>query len=50
MRLGAYPCKVAPGTRRGRRPTASPIIYERHRHRFEVNNAYRDAACGRRAS
>ncbi len=42
MRLGAYPCKVEPGTRAAR-PTASPSIYERHRHRYEVNNAYRDA-------
>ncbi len=40
MRLGAYPCKVAPGTHTmdcyGREEIA-----ERHRHRFEVNNAYR---------
>ena len=41
MRLGAYPCVLAEGTRAlqvyGKRE-----ISERHRHRFEVNNAYRD--------
>ena len=42
MRLGAYPCKVVPGTRAAR-AYGEPVIYERHRHRFEVNNAYRDA-------
>lgn len=41
MRLGAYPCEVKAGTRtyaayRARR------INERHRHRYEVNNAYRE--------
>ncbi|WP_452040563.1 CTP synthase [Adlercreutzia rubneri] len=42
MRLGAYPCKVVPGTRAAA-AYGEPIVYERHRHRFEVNNAYRDA-------
>ncbi len=40
MRLGLYPAKLAPGSL-----AASlydePIIYERHRHRWEVNNRYR---------
>jgi len=41
MRLGAYPCKIRPGT------LAASIygreeIQERHRHRFEVNNDYRE--------
>ena len=40
MRLGAYPCKVVPGTR-GHQAYGAEVIYERHRHRFEVNNAYR---------
>lgn len=40
MRLGAYPCKVAPGTR-AEEAYGQEVIYERHRHRFEVNNAYR---------
>ncbi len=41
MRLGAYPCKLKEGTRSALAYDA-PIIYERHRHRFEVNNIYRD--------
>ena len=41
MRLGAYPCKVAEGTR-AFEAYGEPVIYERHRHRYEVNNAYRD--------
>ena len=40
MRLGAYPCKVVPDTRAAQ-IYGQEIIYERHRHRFEVNNAYR---------
>jgi CTP synthase len=39
--LGAYPCKVMPDTK-GMAAYGEEIIYERHRHRFEVNNAYRD--------
>ena len=41
MRLGAYPCVLAPGTR-ARSIFGEGTISERHRHRFEVNNAYRD--------
>ena len=41
MRLGAYPCKVKPGTL-VREAYGEDLIYERHRHRYEVNNAYRD--------
>jgi CTP synthase len=40
MRLGSYPCKVTPGTK-GHTAYGEEVIYERHRHRFEVNNAYR---------
>jgi CTP synthase len=40
MRLGAYPCKVLPETR-GYDAYGEAVVYERHRHRFEVNNAYR---------
>jgi CTP synthase len=40
MRLGAYPCKVKPGTK-GWAAYGEEIVYERHRHRYEVNNAYR---------
>ena len=41
MRLGAYPCKVVPGTR-AHAAYGEDLIYERHRHRYEVNNAYRE--------
>jgi len=41
MRLGTYPCKVVPDTK-GFDIYGEELIYERHRHRFEVNNAYRD--------
>jgi CTP synthase len=41
MRLGAYPCVLGEGTR-AREIYRSAEISERHRHRFEVNNAYRD--------
>jgi CTP synthase len=41
MRLGAYPCKVAEGTR-AFAAYGEPIIYERHRHRYEVNNIFRE--------
>jgi CTP synthase len=41
MRLGAYPCHLAEGTL-ARRLYGAADVSERHRHRFEVNNAYRD--------
>jgi CTP synthase len=41
MRLGAYPAKLRPGTRTRAAYHDEPVIYERHRHRFEVNNRYR---------
>jgi CTP synthase len=41
MRLGVYPCKVTPGTR-AMEAYGEPVVYERHRHRWEVNNRYRD--------
>jgi CTP synthase len=40
MRLGVYPCKVMEGTLT-EEAYHDEIIYERHRHRFEFNNAYR---------
>ncbi len=40
MRLGAYPCKIAPGTKLAE-AYGSEEISERHRHRFEFNNKYR---------
>jgi CTP synthase len=42
MRLGLYPCKIAPGSL-AESCYADELIYERHRHRYEFNNAYRDA-------
>ena len=36
MRLGAYPCRLAPGTKAAAAYGAE-LIYERHRHRYEVN-------------
>ncbi|MFN3360452.1 MAG: CTP synthase [Pseudanabaenaceae cyanobacterium] len=41
MRLGVYPTKVMPNTL-AYALYQEPIIYERHRHRYEFNNAYRD--------
>ena len=41
MRLGLWPCKLVPDTTAGTAYGASHVD-ERHRHRFEVNNAYRD--------
>lgn len=42
MRLGAYPCKVREDTIMAR-AYGKTQISERHRHRYEFNNAYRDA-------
>ncbi len=41
MRLGAYPCLLAPGTI-SRNAYGKKLISERHRHRYELNNDYRD--------
>jgi CTP synthase len=40
MRLGIYPAKLKPGTLTSELYD-EPVIYERHRHRWEVNNRYR---------
>lgn len=42
MRLGAYPCKIAPNTMM-RQCYKADEISERHRHRYEFNNDYRTA-------
>ena len=42
MRLGLYPARLTPGTRVAR-AYGDEIVYERHRHRFEVSNRYREA-------
>ncbi len=41
MRLGAYPCQIKKGTKMYECYN-SDLIYERHRHRYEFNNDYRD--------
>ncbi len=41
MRLGAYPCRLRPGSLVAQIYGAEQVS-ERHRHRYEVNNAYRD--------
>ncbi len=41
MRLGAYPCRLQEGTK-AHAAYGTKEISERHRHRYEVNNAYRD--------
>lgn len=40
MRLGAYPCRLAPGSK-AHRAYGVDQVTERHRHRYEFNNAYR---------
>jgi CTP synthase len=40
MRLGLYPCRLTPNTLASRLYGAE-VVYERHRHRYEFNNAYR---------
>ncbi|MGH7912401.1 MAG: CTP synthase, partial [Candidatus Dormibacteraceae bacterium] len=42
MRLGEYPCKLLPGSR-AHAAYGVEVIYERHRHRFEFNNEYRES-------
>jgi CTP synthase len=41
MRLGLYPCRVNPDTL-AFKLYQKEVIYERHRHRYEFNNAYRN--------
>ena len=45
MRLGLYPCKLAEGSI-CRRVYGDELIYERHRHRWEFNNAFRSQLTG----
>ncbi len=50
MRLGAYVCTLIEGSKTHKaylkagwiKTTGTPTVQERHRHRYEVNNAYRD--------
>jgi CTP synthase len=40
MRLGAYPCKLVSGTK-AQQAYGTDMVSERHRHRFEFNNHFR---------
>ncbi|MCD7917079.1 MAG: CTP synthase [Clostridiales bacterium] len=42
MRLGAYPCKLIDHNSRTYAAYGAEVIYERHRHRYEFNNDYRE--------
>ena len=46
MRLGLYPCKVYTDTLTSKAYNAE-LIYERHRHRYEFNNAFREKIVGK---
>lgn len=41
MRLGEYPCHLVPNSK-AEKAYKSDVVYERHRHRFEFNNDYRE--------
>ncbi|MGH2711595.1 MAG: CTP synthase, partial [Actinomycetota bacterium] len=42
MRLGAQPCHLVPGTIAAKAYDNAEVVYERHRHRYEVNPAYHE--------
>jgi CTP synthase len=42
MRLGLYPARLSPGSKAAQ-AYGEEVVYERHRHRFEVSNRYREA-------
>ncbi|GAA5415873.1 CTP synthase [Paraliobacillus ryukyuensis] len=42
LRLGVYPCRLKEGTKTRAAYQDEDIVYERHRHRFEFNNQFRD--------
>jgi CTP synthase len=41
MRLGLWPCRLEPGSKAAA-AYGEPTVHERHRHRFEVNNSFRE--------
>ncbi|MBI4321891.1 MAG: CTP synthase [Chloroflexi bacterium] len=51
MRLGSYPCLLVPGTKAAE-AYGEQVVHERHRHRFEFNNEFRNllTAAGLRIS
>lgn len=42
MRLGEYPCETKEGSHLRAAYNGAPMIFERHRHRYEANPTYRD--------
>ncbi|SFE09165.1 CTP synthase [Lentibacillus persicus] len=42
LRLGSYPCKLMNGTKTKKAYGNEDLVYERHRHRYEFNNDYRE--------
>ncbi|WP_277679678.1 CTP synthase [Gracilibacillus dipsosauri] len=42
LRLGLYPCRLKDGTKTKEVYDNKDVVYERHRHRFEFNNQYRE--------
>ncbi|MGY0691164.1 CTP synthase [Virgibacillus sp. FSP13] len=42
LRLGIYPCKLQDGTKTKAAYDGEDLVYERHRHRYEFNNDYRE--------
>ncbi|MED9787231.1 MAG: CTP synthase [Latilactobacillus curvatus] len=42
QRLGLYPCKLKPGTKTAEAYDNQSVIQQRHRHRYEFNNEYRE--------
>lgn len=47
MRLGAYPCRLADGAGKALAAYGTSLISERHRHRYEFNNDYRETLTDR---
>jgi CTP synthase len=46
MRLGSFPCRLMPGTH-AHQAYGTDVVSERHRHRYELNNAYRERFAAR---
>ncbi|MEL5939390.1 gamma-glutamyl-gamma-aminobutyrate hydrolase family protein, partial [Tetragenococcus halophilus] len=42
LRLGLYPCKLQKGTKTAQAYQEEEVVQERHRHRYEFNNDFRD--------
>ena len=42
MRLGAYKCELKPGTKTWKAYNKQKYVFERHRHRYELNNAFKE--------